>query len=49
MPVQKRPDSKNKVAIDKNKGIKFDNAQVFLIMTELRYCITFLLKQNPEK
>lgn len=45
MPVQKRPDSKNKVDIDKNKGITFDNVSFsYHDGTEVLHNISFETK-----
>lgn len=45
MPVQKRPDSKNKVDIDKNKGITFDNVSFsYHDGTEVLHHISFETK-----
>ncbi|MGT2754563.1 ABC transporter ATP-binding protein [Streptococcus ovis] len=45
MPVQKRPDSKNKVNIDKNKGITFDNVSFsYHDGTEVLHNISFETK-----
>ena len=46
MPVQKRPNSENKVYIDKNKGIKFDNISFsYHDGTEVLHNISF--ETNP--